>query len=245
MVVINEWYPSDKLSILKYVEEQKVLSGIYKHAGDTLIDGKSSKDLSPSLPVSLIYELPRKKSMTACIDECIEDTKQNLRESEEMAVKMAELHLELENIDKINYFMEPLKVGTIVKSSNKIDISRNNESCLSVVKRVSQLEDSPTVVRLADVKKLPTFERKLKKIALPQNIKKLEKVVQKSQSFMDLKSPVEAQRSFQKSHSLTKSKPAPLNIQAMLQEAKEKYRKNYFDTNKIKIPIPIIDLKLI
>lgn len=254
MVVINEWYPTEKLSILKYVEEQKKLSAICKHAGDTLNGRKSSTDLSSTLPVSSIYELPRKKSMTACIDECIEGTKQNLRDSEEMAIKMAELHLELENIDKINYFMEPLKEERIVKSSKKQDISRNNESCLSVAKRVCQLEESPSVVSLADVKKLPVFERKAKKIVVPDKaiFTKLEKNVLKAQSFMDVKYPVEAKRSFQKSHSFPKSKrelnkisPAPLNIQIMLNEAKERYRKNYFDNYKVKIPIPIIDLKLI
>lgn len=248
MVVINEWYPTEKLSILKYVEEQKKLS-----AGDSLNGGKNSKDLNPSLPVSSIYELPRKKSMITCIDECFKDTKQNIRESEEMAIKMAELHLELENIDKINYFMEPLKVETIGKSCEKKDISRNDESCLSVAKRVCQLEESPSVVSLAGVKKLP-FEKKAKKIVVSEkaSFTKSEKTVLKSQSIMDVKNPVEAKRSFQKSHSFPKSKrelnkisPAPQNIQAMLKEAKERYRKNYFDNYKVKIPIPIIDLKLI
>ena len=261
MVVINEWYPTEKLSILKYVEEQKKLSAIYEHPEDTRNYQNCSKDLSPPLPVSTIYELPRKKSMIACIDECFKDIKQNLRDSEDMEIKMAELHLELENIDKINYFMEPLKAETIVKSSKKKDISRNDESCLSVPKRVYQLEESPTVTSLAGVKKFPIFERKPKKIVVPekspQNIKKHtfkkpEKNVLKSQSLIEVTNSVEAEGSFQKSHSFPKSKrelnkisPAPQNIQAMLKKAKERYRKNYFDNYKVKIPIPIIDLKLI
>lgn len=261
MVVIHEWYPTEKMSILKYVEEQKRLSAIYEHHEDTINDQICSIDLSQPLPVSSIYELPRKKSMIACIDECFKETKQNLRDSEEMEIKMAELHLELENIDKINYFMEPLKAETVVKNSKKKDISRNYESFLSVPKRVYQLEESSSVTNLTDVKKIPKFERKPKKPTVPEKcpqipkkhtFSKPEKSVMKAQSCLDITNPTESIRSFQKSYSFPKSKrelikisPAPKNIQAMLKEAKEKYRKNYFDNYKVKIPIPIVDLQLI
>lgn len=263
MVVINEWYPTEKSTIQKYVEEQKRLSAIYEHSDVIVNDKTCAKDLSPLLSMSSIYEIPRKKSMIACIDECFQDTKQKLRESEEMEIRMAEIHLELENIDKINYFMEPLKDETSVKSTNKKDVMRNNESFLSISKRVYQLEEIPIVPNV--VKKIPIFERKSKKIVVPEKlppimkrhtfvmpVTKPDKIVLKSQSFIELTNPVEVKRSFQKSSSFPKSKrelakitPAPKNIQKMLKEAKEKYLKNYFESNKVKIPIPIIDLKLI
>ncbi|CAO1438361.1 unnamed protein product [Diamesa serratosioi] len=236
MVVISEWYPTDKLVIQKYVEEQKRLSAIYEHSEDNVNDRTCSKDLSSLLPVSSIYELPRKKSMIACIDECIQDTKQKLRESEEMEIKMAAIHLELENIDKIDYFMEPLKAeATIVRKTK--DVLRNNESCLSVAKRVYQLEESPSVPNLAGVIKIPIFERKSKKIVVPEKpptiIKKhtstkADKTVLKAQSFIELTNQAEVKRSILKSPSFPKSKrqlikSSPLNIQEMLKEAKEKY----------------------
>ncbi|KAL7019266.1 hypothetical protein ACKWTF_011053 [Chironomus riparius] len=258
MVVFEEYFPSEKEIIQKYAERQRKLEEVSM----TLRKSEISSNDSPKLLI------PRKSSISMILSEIHRDTEDKLKQSSDVDAKIEKIHKMIENVDSINFIMEPNKEAAILDGSgdvNEVAGSIINETAASTSheldenssisdlspKRVIRLKHNDSSLELPDYK--------------PPQIKPTKASILKSKfnSEKSQKNPATISRSF-KSRSVAEplpktpravsfakfeppkrieSKKASQSVRKILDDAKEKHKaKNSVKSN---VPVNVLDLFLI
>lgn len=133
--MVHEFFPVLKQSIANYVEKQK----------NVAVEGQTREKQEDFVhPVESHFDVPRKPSISERINEIDDDTKKNLRESQEIEAKMMEIRKIIKDFDKID-FSKPLKsVDEIIKNRVEADAIKQTKSLWRFATKSSLVKPSPT-----------------------------------------------------------------------------------------------------
>lgn len=215
MVIFNEHFPSQKLAILTFIQQQKALSEV---ANALKTDNSEKK-----LPLQSVFDIPRKESWMEKLQTEADDY---VKKSGEINEKINELHDSIEAIDDKD-FNDKLTQKCLLK---------NSESSLAI-KRMEG-GDVMTEICRNDAMNVKKATKNLSGI---RHKSKFTKVIKKASSNNVVEKKAASSFSLSRKSSIMSVEVSP-SIRKILDDAKKKHTSKKF-MNEIPINVVTLELK--